>query len=164
MAANRWEDLVIAEGAEPEIRLDPAAIRKELFRIFRGSLRLRLVSEGGDNTCESELNACSNVIFDMGRYGIEFVASQCHADGMVITGPLTRSMARPLELCYEAKPEPKLLILAGTDAISGGIFRDSPALDRRFLDQFSVDLYIPGNPIHPLSFIQGVLDLIRSKK
>jgi Ni,Fe-hydrogenase III small subunit len=100
----------------------------------------------------------------MGRFGIEFVPSPRHADGIVITGPITKNMAEPLQICYDAMPEPKIIILAGTDAISGGIFADSPALDRRFLETHKIDLYVPGNPMHPLTFINGILDLIRSRK
>ena len=111
-----------------------------------------------------ELNACSNVNFDMGRYGIEFVPSPRHADGLVITGPITESMAEPLQICYDAIPSPKIIILAGTDAISGGIFADSPALNRSFLEKHTIDLYVPGNPIHPLTFINGILELIKKRK
>jgi len=100
----------------------------------------------------------------MGRFGIEFVASPRHADGIVITGPITENMAQPLQICYDAIPDPKIIILVGTDAISGGIFEGSPALDRSFLSKYKIDLYIPGNPIHPLTFINGVLDLIKKRK
>jgi Ni,Fe-hydrogenase III small subunit len=124
-------------------------------------LKLRQVSAAGDNSCELELNACGNVNFDMGRFGIEFVASPRHADGIVITGPISINMARPLELTYEAVPDPKIIVLAGTDAISGGIFEGSSALDRSFLDKHGIDLYVPGNPIHPLTFINGILELTR---
>jgi Ni,Fe-hydrogenase III small subunit len=99
----------------------------------------------------------------MGRFGIEFVASPRHANGIVITGPISKNMAEPLQLCYDAIPHPKIIILAGTDAISGGIFAGSPALDRSFLDKYHVDLYVPGNPVHPLTFINGVLSLMRYK-
>jgi Ni,Fe-hydrogenase III small subunit len=99
----------------------------------------------------------------MGRYGIEFVASPRHADGIVITGPITQNMAEPLQICFDAVPDPKLVILAGTDAISGGIFAGSKALDRKFLDNHFIDLYVPGNPVHPLTFINGLLQLIRAK-
>ena len=130
---------------------------------FSGSLKLRQVSAGGDNSNELELNACGNVNFDMGRFGIEFVASPRHADGVVITGPITQAMASPLQLCYDAIPDPKIIVLAGTDAISGGFFADSPAVNRTFLDRYRVDLYVPGNPIHPLTFINGILALMRSR-
>ena len=164
IATNQREGLIIKEGDPKNIVLNPELIKKEIASFFSGSLKLRQVSAGGDNSCELELNACSNVNFDMSRFGIEFVASPRHADGIVITGPITESMAEPLQICYDAIPSPKIIILAGTDAISGGIFADSPALNRGFLEKHKVDLYVPGNPIHPLTFINGVLELIRKRK
>ena len=164
IATNSRERLVVKEGEESLIFLNPDLIRKEISDYFSGSLKLRQVCAGGDGSCELELGATGNVNFDMGRFGIEFVASPRHADGIVITGPITKNMAAPLQICYDAMPEPKIIILAGTDAISGGIFIDSPALDRNFLETHQVDLYVPGNPIHPLTFINGILDLIRKRK
>ena len=61
-------------------------------------------------------------------------------------------------------PDPKILILVGTDAINGGIFAESGALNRSFLDNYIVDLFVSGHPPHPLTFVNGVLDLIRAKK
>lgn len=164
LSANERNRLLIAENDDRPIELNPDLVRKEIRKCFSGSLKLRQVSAAGDNSCELELNACSNVNFDMGRFGIEFVASPRHADGIVITGPISENMAEPLQICYDATPDPKIIILAGVDAISGGIFSGSKALNRSFLDKYSIDLYIPGNPVHPLTFINGVLDLIRNKK
>jgi Ni,Fe-hydrogenase III small subunit/ferredoxin-like protein FixX len=164
IATNNRERLVVNEGEENLIVLNPNLIRKEISNYFSGSLKLRQVCAGGDGSCELELGACGNVNFDMGRFGIEFVPSPRHADGIVITGPITKNMAASLQICYDAMPEPKIIILAGTDAISGGIFVDSPALDRSFLETHHIDLYVPGNPIHPLTFINGILDLIRKRK
>jgi Ni,Fe-hydrogenase III small subunit len=163
MATNERNKLVINEGQDKLIELNAELIRKEIQKCFSRSLKLRQVSAGGDNSCELELNACSNVNFDMGRFGIEFVASPRHADGVVITGPITENMAQPLQICYDAIPEPKIIILAGIDAISGGIFEGSPAVNRSFLTKYKIDLYIPGNPIHPLTFINGVLQLIKKR-
>ena len=137
--------------------------RKEIRRVFSKSLKLRQVSAGGCNGCEMELNACSNCNFDMGRFGIDFVASPRHADGIVITGPITKNMASALEDCYKSTPDPKIVILAGTCAISGGVFQQSTELNRDFLEKYPVDLYIPGCPVHPLTFINGVLDFISKK-
>jgi len=163
LATNDRKRLIVAEGITTSITLDPEFVRKEILTIFRGSLKLRQVSAGGDNSNELELNAAGNVNFDMGRYGIEFVASPRHADGLVITGPISKNMAGPLQITYDATPSPKIIILAGTDAISGGIFADSPAIDRRFVEENHIDLYVPGNPVHPLTFINGVLDLLEIK-
>jgi Ni,Fe-hydrogenase III small subunit len=163
IASNIRESLIIKEGEGAPVAIDPAKVRNDIHRLFSNSLKLRQVSAGGDNSNELELNAAGNVQFDMGRFGIEFVASPRHADGIVITGPITENMAKPLELCYDATPEPKIIVLAGTDAISGGIFADGPAIDRSFLEKHPVDLYIPGNPVHPLTFINGLLNLTRRR-
>ncbi len=164
IATNDRKRLILQEQTGDPVELDPDLIRKEISAYFTHSLKLRQVSAGGDNSCELELNACGNVNFDMGRFGIEFVASPRHADGIVLTGPITENMAEPLQICYDATPSPKIIILAGTDAISGGIFADSPAINRSFLSKYKIDLYVPGNPVHPLTFINGVLDLIRKRK
>lgn len=159
LSTNERERLIIREGEEDPIIVNPSAVRKGIYRIFGGSLKLRQVSAGGDNSCELELNAANNVQFDMSRFGIDFVASPRHADGIVITGPITNNMAEALEICYKAIPNPKIIILAGTDAISGGIFAGSPELNREFIDKHHIDLYVPGNPVHPLTFINGILSL-----
>jgi Ni,Fe-hydrogenase III small subunit len=161
LSSNRRELLVVKEGDDSPITVDGLSVRPEIRQLFGRSLKLRQVSAGGDNSCEWELNAANNVQFDMSRFGIEFVASPRHADGLVITGPITANMAEALQICYDAIPEPKIVILAGTDAISGGVFADTPAIDRSFLDRIKVDLYIPGNPVHPLTFINGLLNLTR---
>lgn len=164
LSANKREDLIIKEGNDNCVKLNHDLIRKEIHELFGGSLKLRQVCAGGDSSCEAELNATNNVNFDMSRFGIEFVASPRHADGIVITGPITENMAEALQICYDAIPEPKIIILVGTDAISGGVFINNPVLNRSFLEKNKIDLYVPGNPIHPLTFINGVLDLIRKNK
>ena len=164
LSGNHREQLIIREGVDEPVGFNPDLIRSEIHRLFGRSLKLRQVSAGGDNSCEWELNSSNNVQFDVSRFGIDFVASPRHADGIVITGPITANMAEALEICYNAVPSPKIVILAGTDAISGGIFADSPALNREFLATHHIDLYVPGNPIHPLTFINGVLSLLKKKK
>lgn len=163
LAVTEREDLVIREGVNQPLVVDAAKVRSEIRKYFRHSLKLRQVSAAGDNSCELELNASNNVQFDLSRYGIEFVASPRHADGLVITGPISENMATPLQICYDAIPAPKLVILAGTDAISGGILAGSPALNREFLEKYRIDLYLPGNPVHPLTFINGILSLLGRK-
>lgn len=163
ISTNERSRLILKEGINVQITLNPEIIRKEIRKLFGGSLKLRQVSAGGDNSCEWELNAAGNVNFDMGRYGIEFVASPRHADGIVITGPVSKNMAGPLQMTYDATPSPKIIILAGTDAISGGIFAGSPAIDRSFIENNHIDLYVPGNPVHPLAFINGIIDLLGIK-
>ena len=84
-------------------------------------------------------------------------------NGCEITGPVTRNMAEALSICHDAVPAPRIVILTGACALSGGIFREGPANDRHILDAWPVDLFVPGCPPHPLTFINGVLTLIRHR-
>ncbi len=157
LCATTRQGLVVTQ-ARPN--LEPVAVSAALHRHFGRSLKLRSVSAGGCNGCEMEINALSNVNFDLGRYGIDIVASPRHADALVLSGPLTRNMAEAVRTCWEAMPAPKFVIAVGTCAISGGVFQGSSALERSFLDEFPPSLYVPGCPAHPLTFITGILDLL----
>lgn len=157
LAATRRESLVLdAQHRDVE----PVAVSAALHRCFGRSLKLRSVSAGGCNGCELEINALGNVNFDLGRYGIEMVASPRHADALVLSGPITANMAEALRICWDAMPEPKLLIAVGACAISGGVFAGCDGVDRGFLDDITPSLYVPGCPAHPLTFIAGILDLL----
>lgn len=160
LAADSLENLVITKDIKV---VKPEKASEKIRHYFGKSLKLRQISAGGCNGCELELNALSNVNFDLGRYGVEFVASPRHADGVVITGPITHNMANAAEICYEAVPNPKIIILTGVCAISGGVFNGSSVLQRKFLKDKKVDLYIPGCPPHPLTFINGLLDWLDKK-
>ncbi len=165
LASTSREKLIVTPETTYEDYLKSAVeVKKEIVKMFGKSLKLRQVSAGGCNGCEMELNACSNVNFDMGRFGIDFVASPRHADGIVITGPISENMAYALEDCYKSVPAPKLVILCGACAISGGVFQDSEHINREFLDKYPIDLYIPGCPVHPLTFINAILSYIKDKK
>lgn len=161
ISTNKIENLIVSEGVNKNIELNQEIIDQKIKTTFGKSLKLRQVSAGGDNSCEFELNACGNANFDMGRYGIEFVASPRHADGILITGPIAENIAEALKVTWEAIPSPKLFILCGVDAISGGIFANSTSIDRSILKDVKVDLYIPGNPPHPLTIINGLLSLVK---
>ena len=127
------------------------ALGGELRRLLGRSLRLRQVSAGGCNGCEVEANALGNIVFDAGRFGIEFVASPRHADGILITGPVTENMRQALLITYEAVADPRLVIAAGACAISGGLFRGNAEVANGIEDLLRVDLCIPGCPPHPLT-------------
>lgn len=131
-----------------------------IARAFKRSLRLRQVSAGGCNACELELNATANVNFDVQRFGVEWVASPRHADALVLTGPITRTMADAVRLAWDAMPEPRFVIAVGACAISGGLFAGATGITRAFLDDTIPALYVPGCPPHPLAFVNAVLDLI----
>ena len=138
-------------------------VRDEVRRMFSRSLHLREVSAGGDASIEMELGATGNVNFDFGRFGVGFTASPRHADGVVVTGPVTANMAEALQICYDAVPDPKVLIVCGSEACSGGLFADSRAVDRTFFERHRVDLWLPGAPTHPMTFIDAVTSLRKKR-
>lgn len=163
LGASRRAALIVSSGQRPEdYHREAIETRREIKKLFGRSLKLRQVSAGGCNGCELELAACGNINFDMGRFGIDFVASPRHADGIVITGPLSRNMARALQDAYQSVSEPKVVILVGACAISGGLFGQAAELDRSFLGSVNPDLYVPGCPPHPLTFIHALLDFLRT--
>jgi len=162
MGAPEREGLVVRPG-DGIVAFDPEKVRREIVGYFGRSLKLREVCAGGDGSVEMELNATGNVNFDFGRCGVEFTASPRHADGLVVSGPITRNMAEALEICYQAIAEPKLLIVCGSEACSGGLFADSRAIDRSFLERHPADLWLPGAPTHPMVFIDGILTLLGRK-
>jgi Ni,Fe-hydrogenase III small subunit/ferredoxin len=157
MAAAERDGLGVLEGPP---RLDPVATSRSLKEMFGRSLRLRQVSAGGCNACELELNATSNVNFDIQRFGIDWVASPRHADALVLTGPLTKTMADAVRLAWDAMPDPRFLVAVGACAISGGLYASAPALDRGFLEDVAPAVYVPGCPTHPLTFVHAILDLL----
>jgi Ni,Fe-hydrogenase III small subunit len=156
MSARSREGLVTQTGAPEPMR----ALDASMQRLFGRSLRLRSVSAGSCNGCEMELVALGNVVFDMARFGIQFVASPRHADGIVVTGAVSRNMQEALLKTYEAMPAPKLVIAVGACAINGGPFRGSPEVLNGVPAALPVDLWIPGCPPHPYTTLDGLLGLL----
>ena len=157
MSSDARDSLIVRAGEEAALRVRASEV---FAKVFRGSLKLRQVSAGGCNACELELNATANVNFDLQRYGIEWVASPRHADGLVISGALTRTMRDAVRLAWEAMPEPRFVVAVGACAISGGLYAGASGVDRGFLDDVIPALYVPGCPPHPVTFVTAILDLL----
>ncbi len=159
--ASSAREALAAHDDEPIL---PRPLPADLRRTFGRSLKLRQVSAAGCNGCEAELNATGNIQFDAGRFGIQFVASPRHADGIVVTGPVSENMRLALQKTWEAVPPPRIVIAAGACAISGGPFAGSPAVhdgvENALGGVVPVDLYVPGCPPHPITFLDGVLRLL----
>lgn len=156
LAARNRDDLLVDRGFEPRRK----ALDEKTRRILGRSLKLRQVSAGGCNACEADVNVLGTLVFDLGRFGIQMVASPRHADGILVTGPVTENMAEALRKTYEAVPSPKIVIAVGACAISGGPYVDHRQVKNGVDNSLPVDLYVPGCPPHPYTILDGLLGLL----
>jgi Ni,Fe-hydrogenase III small subunit/NAD-dependent dihydropyrimidine dehydrogenase PreA subunit len=156
LATRTRQDLVL----QGQVLERAKALEEKTRRLFGRSLKLRQVSAGGCNGCESDVNVLGTIVFDLGRFGIQFVASPRHADGLLITGPVTENMRLALKSTYDAVPAPKIVIAVGACAISGGPYIDHPEQHNGADQIVPVDLYVPGCPPHPLTILDGLLRLL----
>lgn len=156
LAVSRRSDLLVAD--EP-LRL-AESMGKDLRRILGRALRLRQVSAGGCNACEADTNVLTTIGWDLSRFGIQFVASPRHADGLLVTGCVPENMRLALQKTYQAVPGPKLVIAVGACAISGGPYVDHPEVHNGCSTFLPVNLFIPGCPPHPLTILDGLLRLL----
>ncbi len=159
MAVRRREDLILGSPGSEQVRL-ASALDGKLQKMFGRSLRLRQVSAGGCNACEADTNVLGTIGWDLSRFGIQFVASPRHADGLLITGPVSKGMELALKKTYAAVPDPKIVIAVGACAIAGGPFVGHPQVNDGAESIIPVDLFIPGCPPHPLTILDGLLRLL----
>jgi len=156
MAASRREDLVLRGQ---QLRL-AEALEPARLKLFGRSLKLRQVSAAGCNACEADTNVLGTLVFDLGRFGIQFVASPRHADGVLVTGPVSENMRLGLTKTWAAVPEPRVGIAVGACAISGGPFAGHPEAHDGCAEFAPVDLFVPGCAPHPWTILDGLLRLL----
>ncbi|WP_373498199.1 hydrogenase [Desulfococcus sp.] len=152
------KDYLMTDGTLPDLARHA---RQHFKKLFGRSLQLRQVSAGGCNACEADLNVLATPFFDLARFGINFVASPRHADGIVVTGPVSRNMKQALWDTYEAVPSPKVVIAVGSCALSGGPFSGSPEITEGLDSILTVDLFIPGCPPHPMTNLHALLTFFK---
>lgn len=145
-------------SAEEALRLFGG--KETIDAVFSRSIRIRQVDAGSCNACEWECTALTNPVYDVTRFGIDFVASPRHADVLLVTGPVTRQMELALNKTYLATPEPRFVIACGDCAINGGIYRGSYAVTGGVEQVIPIDLAIPGCPPTPSALMRGLLEFM----
>lgn len=133
-------------------------------RLCGRSLKIRQVSAGGCGACELDFNVLHTLAWDMGRFGIQAVASPRHADALLVTGPVSKNMLTALKKSYEAMPKPCFVIASGACAVSGGLYRETPESMGGVESVLPVDLYVPGCPPHPAVLLDALLRFIGRKE
>lgn len=136
----------------PKTSVKPVSPSKPFLR----SLHIREVSTGCSAT-DQEVTTTTNPIFDVSRFGVHFVASPRYADALLVTGPVGKAMQEPLQRCFDAMAEPRIVIAVGASAISGGLHRDGYAEANGVSDSYPIAAYVPGSPPHPWNIIHGIL-------
>lgn len=163
---NFSNDFQLAVSSRDELKIRPGdeqsfaqPLAPDLRKLFGRSLKFRQVSAGGCNACEADSNVLTTIGWDLSRFGIKFVASPRHADGLWVTGPISNNMKDALLKTWEAIPAPKIVIACGACAIAGGPFAESPQISLGLDSLLPVDLYVPGCPPHPATILDGLLRL-----
>ena len=152
-----------APAADDAALAELAARLKDAARARLGrTLAIREVDAGSCNGCELEIHALNNVLYDLERFGLRFVASPRHADVLLVTGPVTRNMREALERTYQATPGPKWVVAVGDCGRNGGVFSGSPACVGGVSQVLPVDLHIPGCPPTPEALLKGLIALVET--
>ena len=149
------------DSVESDFEFVGQDLKKKVSKLFNGSLAIRQVAAGSDNSCEQELVALGNSYYDIERFGIRFVASPRHADMLLVCGPVARNMAAALRSAYDATPDPKIVVAVGDGAIDGGIWKGNYAVMDGVGSVIPVDYTIPGDPPEPIVIIKALLEIMQ---
>lgn len=152
---------VIADKEPGEITAVGKELRAVIHKKFGRSFHVREVDTGSCGACESEIISMTNPLYDIQRFGIDFVASPRHADALLVTGPVSKNMRLALKKTFDAMPEPKFVISAGDCAENGGIFKDSYYTENGVTRVLPVVLHIPGCPPSPLNIMKHLLSFLK---
>lgn len=151
----------IVTRRSPEIESLGVELKSQIYKRFGRSFHIREVDTGSCGGCESEIIAMTNPIYDIQRFGVDFVASPRHADALLVAGPVSKNMILALKKTYDAMPEPKYVITLGECAIDGGVFKDSYYCESGVKNIIPVSVHIPGCPPDPTTIIKYLLAFLK---
>lgn len=140
-------------GPGPAPDAEPGAAQRT------GSVQIRHVDAGSCNGCEIEIGAAFGPVYDAERYGARLVASPRHADALLVTGPVTRNLAEPLRITFEAMPAPRRVVAIGDCARNCGAFAGAYGVVGAVADVVPVDLEVPGCPPRPEDVVAALREL-----
>lgn len=153
-------DISEIAAVNPDEAIRFREMHESVQRIFGRSLRIRQVDAGSCNACEWECIALVNPVYDVQRFGVDFVASPRHADMLLVTGPVSRQMELALRKTYLAMPEPRFVIACGDCAFDGGVYRGSYAVTNGVANVIPVNAFIAGCPPAPIALLHGILKAV----
>jgi Ni,Fe-hydrogenase III small subunit len=146
------------DGRTASIETIGKELKAEILKKFGRSFHIREVDTGSCGACESEIISMTNPLYDIQRFGIDFVASPRHADALLVTGPVSKNMRVALKKTYDAMPSPKIVITLGNCALDGWIFKDSYYIKGGVKTILPVSIHIPGCPPEPIEIVKSLLN------
>jgi Ni,Fe-hydrogenase III small subunit len=136
---------------------------RRLGAAFSRSLHIRVIDAGACGACMSELKQISKPYYNIHRLGFFITPTPRQADVLLVVGPVTDNMVFPLKKAYEAMPTPKVVVAAGTCALTGGLFGPGFTCGAGLSDFVPVDVEVQGCPPPPLAVIHALLVAVGRK-
>ena len=115
--------------------------------------------------CGIEFMAVCAARYDIARFGFAVTRnSPRQADVILVNGTITYKMAPVLRRLYDQMADPKYVVAIGGCAVAGGPFTKSYHVVKGVDEIIPVDVYVPGCPPRPESFLYGMMQLQRIVK
>ncbi len=111
----------------------------------------------GFGCCKGEIFAARGPLYDIQRFGINFVNTAEDADILLIAGFSNEESVRRAKDIYLRMNKPKWVFAIGSCAIGEGRFCGGIKHLKKFKKDIKIDMFIPGCPPRPEAFIFGIL-------